>query len=522
MLKTICPNCNTPLKAPDAFDGKAPRCPRCRKRVRARSRTRRRNAAAAAASAAGTQKPKGSEDALLDDLLAEVKGKADPATAPGKPAARAAAGDVPGRARAAAGAAPVLMRKPKKSMAPVVIMVAVSAAVILGAGAYMLNMIKAKRESGKAQRLLQDVGVRVSGIAGATDRGDALLKRKKYAEAQKVYQGAGRDAEQLSAELQSAVAAVSSAEARKSLQDEEAKVRRQLDGIRTKLADEELKNGVRGLVSFDGKWVTPEEKEKLYKKKMEDAGKAWRADLKKWMTEAEYNKAKGYVLYRNKWMTKKQMARVTEVEKARQAKGDARRRQAEIMARRKVEVAQLRRKAREKLLQAQEAARAKMYPPDGPRWVLDNFEEGKLIWKAQTWGNPATTSVVSHKGSKRLQVDVERGLEDKAAIGRPMKMDLTSRDQIAMDVVNVSKGVIKVALAVNSDTWYESRMKLMPVGESRLMFSLRAGDFKSTATKWAHTTKVKNLDAVKQVYVLFYTKRNGVYYVDNVVAERLR
>jgi hypothetical protein len=247
-------------------------------------------------------------------------------------------------------------------------------------------------------------------------------------------------------------------------------------------------------------------------------GKAWREDLKQWMTDDEYKKAKGMVFYREQWYTKEEFDQIKKQEVAQQE----REKKALADAKAREEAAKKRREDRDKQAAERKADRDRKFPADAPRWLLDDFEDGDNPWKAQTWGNPCTTSVLSHKGSKRLQVAIERGLQDKAAIGRPMDMDLSSRDRLTLDVDNQSKDVIQVAVAVQSDQWYESRVELVRVGESRVQFNLRAGDFKSEATGWRHTTAAKNLDAVKSVYLLFYTKRDGLFYLDNVAAERVQ
>ena len=528
MVKTVCPKCDTPLRAPDAYAGKSPRCPRCETRVPARA------AAGARPRASAHRRPpspppaskRSAEDALLDDLLTEVGQQTEapkPATRPGKAAARVKGGRASTPARAQPGQ-PVLSRKPakaKRSVSPALITFVISAIVIAGAGAYMMKVVYERRESANAQDLIDDLDTQLSSIRQSIGKGDEALKNKQYAEAKKGYEAAGRTASAIAGRLQEALGAASAASAQETLLSAQNKVRAYLTEIQSKLKGDELLYGSQGLVPYDGQWVTPQKRDELHRKKMMSLGKTWREEFKQWMTAEEYNRAKGLVFFREQWMTKKQQARILADEKARKQKQEERRQAAQAREQRRLGALRKLKEERERKAAEAQAERLKKYPPDAPAWIVDNFEEGKPLWTAQTWGNPCTLVVVTQKGSKRLQLSIERGMQDKAAIGRSIDLDFTSRDRIAMDVVNMSKGVLRIALAIHSDRWYETRMKSVRTGEGRVEFALKSGDFKSEATQWQHTTKVQNLDAVRRVFLLIYTKRDATLYVDNVVAERV-
>ena len=175
--------------------------------------------------------------------------------------------------------------------------------------------------------------------------------------------------------------------------------------------------------------------------------------------------------------------------------------------------------------QQRRAALMEEYPVEAPRWVLDDFEDGKLLWSSQDWGHPCRLSVVDHRQSKRLKAVVSRSAKEKAAFGRPVLLDFTSRDRILVDVENLSDSDVQVAFAVMGQgrggrfTWYESRMKPVAKGRTEgLGFELRAKTYKATWTSWEHRARIARLDGIGRIFFLVYTNRPGVFHFDNVIA----
>jgi len=504
MLQTICPKCDTPLKGPDEYVGKSPRCPECKSRVPAPEAP-----AAVATAATPTELPKSHEDQLLDELLSEVDQKQK-----GKPSTQAARKATEPKHRPAAGKpAPVLQRKPRRSNLAGLITVAVVAVVIVVAGLVMLHYFNAKRIERELVRAKDQITRDVGEITGLMREADKKLEAKHYTEAESAYQAARVRAATVSSRLGTLLAGVDDAEVKEPVLDAQARVKSLLSQIDSKLKSDELVYGKKGLVLHEGEWMTPEQK-------MEKLGKTFRKEFNKYMTDTEYNEAKGLVLYRGEWLTPEQVEAIKKEEAARLAKREAELKAREEAERKKLEQLAAAKKAREKRLQELAAKRAEQYPPDAQRWVLDDFEDGKCLWKVETWSKPAAVLVIDQKGSKRLQVTNERGLQDKVAIGRPIALDLSSRDYIAMDYINLSQGVVKVALAIQSTEFFETRQKTARAGEGRLQFDLKAGDFKAESSNWHHNTRVQGLDAVRRIFLLIYTTRPGVFAIDNIVAEK--
>ena len=192
--------------------------------------------------------------------------------------------------------------------------------------------------------------------------------------------------------------------------------------------------------------------------------------------------------------------------------------------------ARIARQARLKVLQKQRTKLLERCPPNQRRWLLDDFEKGQPEWVSQEWSHPAKISVEKYRGSRRLKAIVLRTDKDKAAIERPIDLDFSSRDEVVVDVDNLTDGDVRLALALHVQTkrkgqyeWYESAARTVRKGiNENVTFSLRAKDYKSSATAWKHVTRARDLDGVVRLYLLIYTVRPGVFYFDNVMAIRKR
>jgi len=159
---------------------------------------------------------------------------------------------------------------------------------------------------------------------------------------------------------------------------------------------------------------------------------------------------------------------------------------------------------------------ARRYPPAAAAWV-DRFERKQPDWRAASWGNPATLETVERDGEKMLHIVARPGASDKVALIKTIGMDLTSRRRVTVEVHNVGKTPVGVALAVTTDEWYETPPQKVAGGERKtLTFDLRATDFKAKSGNWTHTVGVKRLERPKSIALLFYTTKGGEFYVDNL------
>jgi len=159
---------------------------------------------------------------------------------------------------------------------------------------------------------------------------------------------------------------------------------------------------------------------------------------------------------------------------------------------------------------------ARRYPPDAAVWV-DKFERKEPDWRAAPWGNPAALATVERDGEKTLHVVAKPGASDKVALVKTIGMDLTSRGRVTVEVHNVGKSPVGVALALTTDEWYETPLQKVAGGERKtLTFDLRATDFKAKSSNWTHTVAVRRLERPTSIALLLYTTKGGEFYVDNL------
>lgn len=167
------------------------------------------------------------------------------------------------------------------------------------------------------------------------------------------------------------------------------------------------------------------------------------------------------------------------------------------------------------------------FPVKAKAWLLDDFTEKDQLWAPREWGHPCKVLVVADpKGGKRLKLVVSRSAKDKVGLERPISLDMSSRDRLVVEAENAGNGDAQLAIAIKGqgmkgrNTWYESRPEPLPRGKRvRLAFDLRSETFKTRQTKWEHKVPARHLDAVGHLYLLIYTQRPGVFYIDRITAE---
>jgi len=163
---------------------------------------------------------------------------------------------------------------------------------------------------------------------------------------------------------------------------------------------------------------------------------------------------------------------------------------------------------------------AKRFPPSATSWTLDDFEGQGHNWSAVRWdnANPCDLSVVTGTATGRLRIKLVGGDKEKSAIVRPVGLDFSSRSRIRMDIFNDCGSVLRVAIAIQTNSYYESRWKYLKIGQNNnVTFNLAAGDYKSAATRWTPAARIAKLQSVGYIYLLFYN-RSGEILLDNIRA----
>lgn len=178
-------------------------------------------------------------------------------------------------------------------------------------------------------------------------------------------------------------------------------------------------------------------------------------------------------------------------------------------------------------LRRQREAMAQDFPAEEDAWLLDDFESRAMLWSPEDWGHPVKMSAVPFEGSRRLKLEVGRSGNEKAAIGRAVLMDFSSRGAVRVDAWNDTEHEAQIALAVMAQSerghfaWYETPLQPLPPGENRDMtFDLLARDFKTQRTRWRHRAAIPSRGNIARVFFLIYTNLGGTFYLDNVVALR--
>jgi len=292
------------------------------------------------------------------------------------------------------------------------------------------------------------------------------------------------------------------------LKDETDAARKELSGYLNKAMEgldaPEGKFGAQGLVDFDGEWVTPEQKKGLLEAKMKAEGLELYAG--KWLTEEEIRGRKGEVLYKGRWVTRAERDRLVAAEKRQQARTPT--------------PTPPRTRPRAPRLRARDIARK--FRPDAATWNLDDFEGKSLDWTAVPWkkeeANPCSLGMVTGSATGRLKITLLGGVTGKSAIVRPIGLDFSTRTRVRMDVFNDCGEPLRVAIALQTNSYYESRWQSLKIGQNKnVTFDLTSGDYKCAATHWSPATPIARLQSVGYLYILFYNLE-GEILLDNIVA----
>ena len=307
---------------------------------------------------------------------------------------------------------------------------------------------------------------------------DALRKSKEYPKAQAAYK--------------TVLASAESAYGR--LKDEALK--ELVERIQEVLGSDEIKYGSRGYVFYEDKWVTTQARGRRERMKKE-----------------EELRAKGWKYYKGKLRSPEEMKDILAKEEADRQK----RLKAAAEQARKAAAAK---KTKAKKTVARRPPQVKL-DPNQKVWVIDDFEDGQLRWRAQSWGDKAQVTIQPRGKTKEMKADYVRGSNTKVALQRSFRADISDRGTLLVDIYNPGPKSEKIAIAMFTGPGYtgffESMMNhAMPGMNKDVKFILTASNFKAAVTDWAYKSKLLNANQLNSIVLLVYPRGKGTLHFDNI------
>lgn len=397
------------------------------------------------------------------------------------------------RARRPAPVPKAAVSRPARNRGPTIAVV-VCIVVVLAAGFVVFYFVR----SGIQERNLGLALRRVQGeerlLQTWLAQGDEFRGSKDFPKALVKFSAVVSKAEPLLLKLRNGAAGLGRGDLRTHADAAIARIGEFLKDARERLSLPEIEHGGRGKVQYERKWVTLEEKERLVAEQMRAQGKEfWQGA---WRTEEEIHQLRGEVLWGGKWMAKAERDKRMK-EKAKPAGTDV-------------------------------AAKPPARPPTTPpqefnpstrRWVLDDFEKS-VNWAAVPWKktNPCTLKRVAGPDTYQLEITLTGGTYDKSAIVKRLRLDFRSRRKLAIDIENQCGEPVGIAIALETDKYYESHYHTLKLGKNRdVMFNIKSADFKC-GPHWTHSAKIQHWENAGWLYLLIYSDRPGKILIDNVVA----
>ncbi len=256
--------------------------------------------------------------------------------------------------------------------------------------------------------------------------------------------------------------------------------------------------GGKGMIEYENEWLTPEEQKKRFEAHMNAEGRELFEG--EYLTPAEIARRTGQRYINGEYVTEEQYQKIIAAIAAAVSNNTKPKPPTPKPPPRTLRM-----------------PRAVVYEDSSSRWLLDDFEEGHR-WRSQTWknANPCNLTTIEGTQTKRLRVTLSGGDQDKSAITRMLRLDLTSRAELLMDIENKCSASVTIAIAVQTDQYYESFTKILKPGLSRgVRFDLKSGDYKS-APNWTHRASITRPDLLKWITILVYRKESGKIVFDNI------
>lgn len=402
-------------------------------------------------------------------------------------------------------------RKPRKESSgrTVPIVVALGLVLVLGAGLFVAHIILSEFRGQSVASLIQESQIEMDILRTGLDNARKAHREGDLANALAGYQNVSARANRLLANLTNRAAMLSPGEESEQVQALISELREIASAANEALAIPEIKYGGQGMVEYEGEWMLPEEQQKRFEERMKAEGKQLYEG--EYLTRAEIAERRGEVFYNGQYIPK---AEYEEIMKARRA-----------MENRSEEQPEEEPEPQPTQPRPPTERTERDYSPDTRRWVISDFED-RHLWRAVPWRevNPCSLAIVEGSESKRLALTLLPGDYDKSAIIRPLRMDLSSRFRLKMDVDNQCGQHVPVAIAIHTDEYYESRAVMVPPGSnSGVTFDLRAGDFKH-APKWSFDSEISHLEQALYLHILIYHKvydgsENNRLLLDNIVLQ---
>lgn len=156
--------------------------------------------------------------------------------------------------------------------------------------------------------------------------------------------------------------------------------------------------------------------------------------------------------------------------------------------------------------------------------VLEGFE-GRHYWQLAPWSDEANavdSSEQTSEGTKSLEIHFAPTMANRGK-GIVLERDLSSLgrefNKLSIDVFNEGPAKISVALAVETDEYFESQALPLEKGWNKnLTYLLRGRTFKSKSTNWKFETSVNMSSPLKKMSLIFYREgaAEGTFFVDNI------
>jgi len=259
------------------------------------------------------------------------------------------------------------------------------------------------------------------------------------------------------------------------------------------LKDPKIGMGGRGLVEYEGEWMTPAERDKRFEERMKAEGKVL-------YETAEVARKRGLVFYQGNYISEQQYQK--------------------ILAQKNAGTPTPKPTPTPTPAPPPRPPAAVAFDPKAAQWVLDDFEKdhnwGNVPWKNV---NPCRLKLLKGSQTGRLEMELLGGKQDKSALVRSLnRLDISSRSRIMMDVENQCGENIQVAIALVTNTYYESRTQWLRPGLNRgVSFDLTAGDFKCKASNWNHSARITRPNSALYLHILIYYNQPGKVIIDNIV-----
>ena len=436
-------------------------------------------------------------DDLLRDVLAEIRRLRKA----GQAIYRPMTGHVPAAPGASAKPVPKSgtrrTRQPRSLGAPTA--VALGLVLIVAVGLLATHYLTKEIRGQRVRRTLHQAEIDLDILRTNLKNAQGCHRQKDYVKALRKYQEVLRDARTLIGRVTDETYALSAGPYKAgadALTADATKILRVAQGA---VAAPEIRYGGKGLVFDDGAWVTEAEKKERLEKRMKAEGRVLYEG--QWRTPAEIAELRGEVYFEGRYISKEEYTK--------------------IMAAKGRPKPTPRPKPKPPVRPRPTSKTPRKFEAAAPRWVLDDFETGHN-WRSVTWPNANQCSLTVLEGSntRRLRMRLAGGDHDKSALMRQLRLDISSRSRLVMDVENDCGENVPIAIAVQTNTYFESRPHMLRPGLNRgVAFNLKTGDFKTEATSWTHRTKITRPRTAMWLYVLVYHKRPGALIFDNVVAQ---